>query len=352
MTYLILDSVKIARKEYRTCIYIVIVILLLTIGTVTGWLIRKHQETPAITFVRENPNDYKFIDPVLLLQVPEDITTPQFISLQKSISSYIATAKSQHKATDVSVYFRQLNDDRWVGINQTDLYAPASMLKVVSLIAFLREAQQNPALYSATVTIPQHSINDDSDQDFYPPGNPVQIGQTYSVNDLLSHMIIYSDNNAANAVDSLTGTTALDKTFTDLKLPVLSAATPTDFISPVMYSHIFRSLYNGAYLSDAISEQALELMSKTTFTQGLVAGVPAGTVVSHKFGERTITPADNLTDTIVTRELHDCGIIYAPGDPYLLCIMTKGTDFDTLQNIISDISAITWKSVQQLDVSK
>jgi len=338
-------------KRNRNIGLILLLIVVFFVGALAGWFFRKHGEVAPITFVRENPNDYQFIDPVLLLQVPEDTTTPQFLSLEKSITDYINTAKNQDKASEVSVYFRQLNSDRWVGVNASDTYSPASMLKVVSLIAFLRQAQQNPALYNANVTIPAQTPNTDDNQDFYPPADPVQPGQTYNANVLLSHMIIDSDNNAANAIDSLTGTTALDKTFTDLKLPIPGPNTPVDFLSPITYSHLFRSLYDGAYLSDDISNEALELLSKTTFTQGLVAGVPAGTVVSHKFGERTIAPAVGTTATAV-HELSDCGIIYAPNDPYLLCVMTKGSDFTTLQGIISDISSISWKSIQQLDAKK
>lgn len=339
---------KLSKKIRNIGITIVLILVLFFGGAVAGWFFRKGKELPPPTFLRENPSDYKFIDPVLLLKVPEDITTPQFQSLRQTISSYIATTEKQGKAADVSVYFRQLNNDRWVGVNATDTYAPASMLKVVSLIAFLRQAQQNPALYTTNITIPPQIPNPNNNQDFYPPADPVQIGSTYNANVLLSHMIIDSDNNATNAIDSLTGVTALDKAFNDLQISIPGPTTPTDFISPIVYSRLFRSLYNGAYLSDTISEQSLELLSKTTFTQGLVAGVPAGTVVSHKFGERTITEAN----TVPVRELSDCGIVYAPNDPYLLCVMTKGTDFTTLQGVISDISAIIWKSIQQLDAQK
>lgn len=337
---------KISKKTRNIGMAVLVAVLFLS-GAVAGWFFRKGKEMPQPTFLRENPNDYKFIDPILLLKVPEDTVTPQFQSLRQTISSYVATAQKQGKASDVSVYFRQLNNDRWVGVNATHTYAPASMLKVISLIAFLRQAQLNPALYTTNVTIPPQTPNPNNNQDFYPPADPIQIGSTYNANLLLSHMIIDSDNNAANAINSLTGA-SLNKTFNDLQIPIPGPDTPTDFISPIVYSRLFRSIYNGAYLSDVISEQSLELLSKTTFTQGLVAGVPSGTVVSHKFGERTITSPSAAP----IRELSDCGIIYAPNDPYLLCVMTKGTDFTKLQSIIGDISNIAWKSIQQLDAQK
>lgn len=326
---------------------IIICIVLFALGGLLGWYLHRPAKVASVSFVRENPADYKFIDPVLLLQVPEDTTTPQFQSLKKDINSYITTATAQNKATNVSVYFRQLNADRWVGINAEEKYAPASMFKVVSLVAFLRQAQQNPSLFSTNVTIAAGGIDANANQDYYPPADPVKVGNTYSSQDLLSHMIVNSDNNAAFTIDQLTGKDALNKTYNDLSIPNPNDTSAVDFVSPHTYSRIFRSLYNGAFLSDSISEQALELMSKTTFTQGLVAGVPAGTVVSHKFGERSIVSIAGSGGPIV-RELHDCGIVYAPGDPYLLCVMTKGSDFSSLQKVISDISALVWSSVSRL----
>lgn len=326
--------------------------VLLLVGGILGWVLHTPLPKPSVTALREDPANYKFIDPILLLQAPEDTATPQFQSLKNSMIQYIADAKKKSQASDISVYFRQLNSDRWLGINQDQNYAPASMLKVVSLIAFERRVQETPALSSTAITIAAGDINTDSNQDYYPPQNPIQVGRTYSAQDLINHMIIDSDNNAAFTLDQVTGDKMLNKTYKDLGVPNPNDTFAIDFISPHLYSRIFRSLYNGGFLSDSISEQALELMSKTNFTKGLVAGVPAGTTVSHKFGERTIRIQDldgPQPTTQTTRELHDCGIVYAPQDPYLLCVMTKGSDFPTLQAIISDLSRITWNSIAQLD---
>ena len=35
--------------------------------------------------------------------------------------------------------------------------------------------------------------------------------------------------------------------------------------------------------------------------------------------------------------MHDCGIVYIPNSPYLLCIMTKGNSNDKLLKVISDM---------------
>ena len=83
-----------------------------------------------------------------------------------------------------------------------------------------------------------------------------------------------------------------------------------------------------------MSEKALELLSKTTFNDGIVAGLPENIVVSHKFGEYI------LPDEI---ELHDCGIIYYVQNPYFLCVMTRGKDEGELKNTISGISKIIYE---------
>ena len=85
-----------------------------------------------------------------------------------------------------------------------------------------------------------------------------------------------------------------------------------------------------------MSEKALELLSQTTFSSGLVAGVPDKINVAHKFGERTVHL--NSTGEVMYRELHDCGIIYNAKHPYSLCVMTKGKEFDNLKDVIRKIS--------------
>jgi hypothetical protein len=71
--------------------------------------------------------------------------------------------------------------------------------------------------------------------------------------------------------------------------------------------------------------------------------------VSHKFGVRNIL-ADGAkpTDEPTARELHDCGIIYYPNNPYFLCVMTRGKDFPTLEGVIKDISKIAWDEVSKM----
>jgi formylmethanofuran dehydrogenase subunit D len=82
-------------------------------------------------------------------------------------------------------------------------------------------------------------------------------------------------------------------------------------------------------------------MSAASFSGGLISGVPAGVSVSHKFGEKVIDAS------VPTLQLHDCGIVYHPRTPYLLCVMSQGRDYDELSSFIGDVSKTVYRSVEK-----
>jgi hypothetical protein len=157
----------------------------------------------------------------------------------------------------------------------------------------------------------------------------------------MEHSIIESDNVANKALKTIIGEERLSKTYDDLRMPKVELAADRGYTTE-LYSHLFRALYNGTYLSKPTSEKVLDMLSKTTFDQGLKAGVPIETTISHKFGVNTFTQNPPVDPYL---ELHDCGIVYYPQNPYLICVMTRGQDYSVLETIIKDISKITWDYV-------
>ncbi len=118
-------------------------------------------------------------------------------------------------------------------------------------------------------------------------------------------------------------------------------------MSPKTYSFVFRVLYGATYLSRDSSEKALELLNQTEFTEGIVVGVPDNLPVAHKYGARTTQIAAKTNPKEEIKELHDCGIVYYPNHPYLLCVMTQGYDFKTLSNLIKEISSISYEELSR-----
>lgn len=294
---------------------------------------QKRADSAALTEVRANSDAYHFINPLLFYKSQADT---KYDYLKKSLTSYVNVAEKSGKADSVSVYFRDMNTGEWTGIDETDPYEPASMLKVTAMLAYLKRSVDNPGILSKQIyyTPTSHSEETYRVKDDLPAGY-------YSVNDMIEYMIKYSDNDAlaSLATDDDNHTAEIFNLF---ELPVPTSATTTDYMSARTYSRIFRVLYDSTYLPWDLSENALKLLSTTDFKVGLVAGVPEGTVVSHKFGERTIPSTDGKP---AVRELHDCGIVYKVNKPYFLCVMTRGTDFTKLQTIISDISRSTYSQI-------
>ena len=129
----------------------------------------------------------------------------------------------------------------------------------------------------------------------------------------------------------------LDRVYSKLRM-LTSQSKEDDFLSVQTYASFFRVLFNATYLSREASEWALDLLSKSEFRAGLAAGAPPGILVSHKFGEHSDANSGEV-------QLHDCGIIYYPQNPYLLCIMSKGANLEFLNDVISEVSHMTYAEI-------
>lgn len=319
------DSAKVPGKIYWT----ILAILVLISGGSIWWAANSAAVSDAAKYseVRENSPDYSFINPILFINTKKE-TGGAFKELNSLFSGIIASSTGSGAADSISVYMRDLNTGHWTGVNEDDTYEPSSMLKVGILMADLKLAQSNPQFLNELRPY-KHT---DSAVQYYKPSRTLPDG-SYTVQQLLNAMIVNSDNNAADALyaDNQKGFAEL---YRAMRLPN-PPQDPGDFMSAKSYSSIFRTLYNSTYLPWEVSEQTLKLLSQTDFTGGLVAGVPQGTTVAHKFGERSVIYQDGSP---TTHELHDCGIVYYPEHPYLLCVMTKGKSFPALEGVISSIS--------------
>lgn len=249
------------------------------------------------------------------------------------IQNQIDSLKTEGKATHVSYYFRDLNNGSWFGIDEKESFSPASLLKVPLLIHLLARAEREPNVLNSQI---EYVGGDAESAQFVIPVNPIQMGMVYSVRQLLEHMIIESDNNAALLLAEFAGPDNFKTIFTELGLALPPTVNSTGSMSVRDYASFFRILFNASYISQPSSEAALTLLSQTKFKEGIVAGVPTDVLVSHKFGEREFEGE---------KQLHDCGIVYAGKSPYLLCIMTRGNDFKQLEGVIATLSRATYDQV-------
>jgi beta-lactamase class A len=240
-------------------------------------------------------------------------------------------------ATHVSVYLVDLLNGPTLGINQNEQFQPASLLKLPILMAYYKLSEEKPDLLSQKLGY-TGSLNTGSQ--VITEAQTIQPNTSYTVEELLHRMIVYSDNKSKELLRTklpdLSGDpNYLLNTYVNLGLIDLEQ-TDDETITVKMYSSLFRLLFNESFLTPHRSNEALDLLSKTVYDSGLVAGVPQGVKVSHKFGESS-------TDEL--KQLHDCGIIYYSDNPYSLCVMTRGKDPAKLEKIISTISGAVYKEI-------
>jgi beta-lactamase class A len=279
----------------------------------------------------EAHQNYKFINP--LLACGDEFsrgTTKELNNFESQVKELIDARTNSGKVNRVSVYFRELNDGPWMGINQDDLFTPGSLLKVPLALSLYKMAERDPDFLAQKIGYTGTEIQG-VDQKYPAPALPK--GE-YSIETLIEHMLVYSDNNAAQLLSTSISQNELLEAYSTFDITPPSFGH--DYEMPVRsYAAFFRYLYNATYLTQISSEHVLSLLAKSTFLDGIVAGVPRGTVVAHKFGERDI-------DALNVTQLHDCGIVYAK-NPFLICVMTKGTNIEENARIIADITRLAYE---------
>jgi len=269
---------------------------------------------------------YRYISP--LLECDNNYTLSYNYNLLKNNLEDIANEKLKNKnISNISLYFRDLNNGPWISINGEEKFSPSSLLKVPLMIAYLKIAEDDPAILEKEITIIEEHISSITQNIL--PLERVAVGEKYKVDELIERMIKYSDNNAANALLYNISMNELNIIYNDFGIKVPGNDNVENFMTVTEYTSFFRILYNASYLNREMSEKALALMAETSFLKGLNSKLPPEITVAHKFGERIINNQ---------KQLHDCGIVYNKGYNYLLCIMTRGSDFSIMEEAIADIS--------------
>lgn len=231
------------------------------------------------------------------------------------------------------VYFEDLNTGSWIGINERDEFIPASLLKVPIMVAVLKKVEKGDIALDQRVTIVAEDINLNS-------GTLGTQGAGYvlTVKDLLTYLIKESDN---TALFTLYRNFLTDNDVLEARLAMgISLYGDKAVLGPKHYSNILRSLYYSAYLRRTFSELALSIMSETDYDTQMKAGLPPNVHISHKIGFFK-TPEG-------VEGYHDCGIIYHPRKPYMLCIMSKNTDQATAKFVISNLSKLVYDYVDKI----
>jgi beta-lactamase class A len=284
---------------------------------------------------------YNFINPeVACLFSSDEKYLERNEHLESKVRGLVNYSIKSGKATNVSVFIRDLVAKQWIGIDENINFAPASLLKLPLLIAYYKLSEIEPmVLLEKHIYNGPTKINNEAQR--IKPKETLELGKEYTTEELLFRMIVYSDNNALSILSDSINNDFLNDVFIDLGIYIpTSSNVETKFLSSKIYGNMLRALFNSNYLEPSNSDKILELLTKTTFDDGLRSNIPKEIKIAHKFGERQATGGGN---NIVTENLYDCGIVYYTENPYILCIMTQGFDLNNLREVIKNISQTVYE---------
>lgn len=290
-----------------------------------------------------NKIDSELINPIHGFDLEIEKPDPKIGLLEQDLKTLLKEEAEHTEHSPIGIFFRELNyGGTSFGIHSDLTFSPASLFKVPLMMAYFKQAEKNPDFlntkiaYTEKMNLNQH--------EFYTAREYIQLGNEYTVDQLIEFMIIHSDNEATYLLKQHLDPEISNQTYIDLGINVPENDPDAEFMTVRAYSSFFRILYNSTYLNDELSAKALEILTKSNFKLALREPIPDNIRVAHKFGERASLKSN-------FKQLHDCGIIYFPNHPYSLCIMTKGDDFNTQAATISKISEMVYEQVKTIYAS-
>jgi beta-lactamase class A len=291
--------------------------------------------------------EFKFIRASLESIKPEarNAVNRELKPFRYKVNALIQEKLKKGEAATVSFYFRDLVNGNRFGIGENEKFSPKTLLKLPLMIAYFRWAETNPLVLRKTLTY--SGGVQPPDEQHIKPLTQLEPGKHYAVNDLIYRMIAYDDSAAYSLLLANLPQGRLDKIFKDLNVEYdPHKDKDEDFLSLSSFGGLYRILFNASYLNEEMSEKALRYLSRSTFRDGMASGIPQGIEIACKHGERTIDVTVN-GEKEEEYQLHEFGIIYHPNRPFLVGIVARGDDFNSLMKIIRDITRLVYEEVDQ-----
>ncbi len=287
--------------------------------------------------------DYQFISPVRCFQ-PALEQEGGYGKLETNLTTYINQQKQTNGATRVGLHFRNLRNGATIGINSNEFFYPASLFKVPVAMVYYRMAQNDGSILKQSLTAP-NNFNNMTTQTVPAVTEEIQPKQTYTVDDLIRRMLVYSDNRALSVLKQQLAKLAAQNNDDDLTgqiledLGILYQSREGELVvSARQYSSIMRILFNTNFLDNEYSEKLLKILSETDFQDGLEKYLPDDIKIAHKYGITRLPPSKAV-------QLMDCGVIYHPKVSYSACVMVEAKDYDTAANIVANLSKIIYQEI-------
>ena len=269
--------------------------------------------------------DYPLISKRVFVEKPNDILI-NFVPLRKALRDMLLSQDDK-----VSLYFEYLPSGTSIGINEKNEVRLSSLSKIPTAMAIYAKIKAGTLSKDQEIIIEEKFIDPEFGSLWKKgPGAKVTLA------DIITASITESDNTAQNILLSLLTPDEINSVYEYLDIPFREVDN-YPIISAKNYSSVLRSLYLSSFLQYQDSNEILDLMTQSIYRDKIPSKIPPNVKIAHKIGVYEKVDPDNST-------FSDCGIVYVPKRPYILCIMTKGSD-SFAQSTMSSLSKIIYDYV-------
>lgn len=269
-------------------------------------------------------NKYPLLSKRLAAEDHNDILI-DFDPLRQQVKDYLAKINIPH-----SFYFEYLPTGTNIRDGDSNELVGASLMKTPIVMNLYKAAEAGKIDLNKKVMVQKSDIS--SDPLYGSPGK-LKAGDMLTLREISRIALTESDNTAAYIVfrTSKDLIPLKDQSLNNLDIEVQTRKTEEGgeyvLIGARAYASILKCLYLSCYLSEDSSSEILDSLTASTTTKRIKAGVPDNIKVASKIG------------SFSQQTQSDCGIVYLPKRPYLLCIMLQSNkDVETYFKEISRIA--------------
>lgn len=310
--------------------YVLLTISLILNVLLIGYLSNRPSQTEEAVMLANKRLEYPFLSPRIFIDNQNDLLI-NFIPLRTKLQQY-----NDNEQSRLGLYFEYLPTGTSIGINEKEAFVPASLLKAPLAMGVFKQYESGVLTPTQMLTITDN-VKDPRFGTLWQnkSGTPISVGDT------LNQLLIYSDNTAQELLLKAIRGSEIDDVFDALDIP----KTRNEHLRPVVtaknYSSILRCLYLSCYLTENHSNELLTMLTKTVFQDKLPGKIPKSIKIAHKIG---VAEHEGKSINIYT----DCGIVYVPKRPFILCAMVEATEPDATR-IISDIGKIAYDYITNVN---
>jgi len=208
------------------------------------------------------------------------------------------------------------------GVNENETFQAASLIKLPIIAAMYMEAEKGNLDLDSKYSLKNSDKISGAGSLYLKPA-----GYEITYRNLINLMGKQSDNTAFNVCRKFLGDEKINEVIK--KIGMTHTSLDNNETTPRDIGIFFEGLWKGNIVSKVNRDEILDDLTGTVYENWLVAGIPEGVRVAHKYG----------------REVHvvnDAGIVFTD-KPFIVVIMSKGVIEREADEILPELSRIVYE---------